>query len=236
MDNKLDYNKYINEPEYDMTLANFLKYHKRYPVIAITGQPWIGKSTISRELTELLWASLYTELPENNINLKIIKETKWKVNDITLWGNNQNYFLATDINQITEAFIVSKKQPIVLDFALTQPFIFSDMKLKGTWLTTFNSMYKNQFKSLPKPDIIIELRADSSVLIERLERRWKHIDEFVVKMIENMWKYYKSWIVKEHYEDLNTKVIEINNNINVWPEEIKEQVINSILEQIKKAS
>ena len=94
--------------------------------------------------------------------------------------NNQNYFLATDINQITEAFIVSKKQPIVLDFALTQPFIFSDMKLKWAWLDAFNSMYENQFKSLPKPDIIVELRADSSVLIDRLEKRWKHIDEFVV--------------------------------------------------------
>jgi len=236
MDNNEDYSKYIDEPELDMTLANFLKYQKRYPVIAITWQPWIWKSTISKELTELLGAKLYTELPENNINLKIIKETRWKVNDITLWGNNQNYFLATDINQIIKAFIVSKKQPIVLDFALTQPFIFSDIKLKWTWLKVFKSMYNNQFKSLPKPDIVIELRANSTVLIDRLEKRWKHIDEFVIKMIEDIWKYYSSWIVKEHYKFWETKVIEVDNNINIWTEEIKKQVVNVILRQIKNIS
>lgn len=236
MENKLDYSKNIISPDIPMVLSDFLKYQKRYPIIAITWQPWIGKSTISNYLTEVLWAELYTELPEYNANLKIIKETKWRVNDITLWGNNQNYFLATDINQITKAFINSTKKTIVFDFALTQSYIFSDMKLKWSWLKVFNDMYKHQFNSLPKPDIIIELRANSSVLIERLEKRWKHIDEFVIKMTETMEKYYNWWIVKEHYDWLDTHVIEIDNSLELTQEELKNKVVNNILEQIKKVS
>lgn len=231
------YESFIITPNVDIALKDFLKMQKRYPVIAITWQPWIGKSTISRQLSNMLWAELYTELPENNVNLNIIKQTKWKVNDVTLWGNNQNYFLATDVNQITKAFILSKEKPIVFDFALTQPFIFSDMKLSWTsWLKVFNSIYEHQFSSLPKPDIVIELKANSSVLIDRLAKRWKHIDKFVIKMTEQMEHYYKSWIVKEHYSWDETKIIEIDNNLDLSPEDLRIEIVNNVLEQIKKVS
>lgn len=116
-------------PETHTTLKKFLLLQKRYPVIAITGPAGVGKSTITRELARYLGATIYTELPEYNPFLKIIKETSGKVNDVTLWTNNQNYFLATDVGEITKAFQAARDTPIVFDFALTQTLIFSDMNL-----------------------------------------------------------------------------------------------------------
>lgn len=216
--------------EFEMTLQDFLRYHKRYPVIAITWPAGVGKSTVTSEISKLLWAQLFTELPDNNPCLKVIRETNGKVNDITLWGNNQNYFLATDATEIIKAFIQSQKSPIIFDFALTQPFIFSDMKLSWEWLHSFNEMFRMQFHSLPKPDIVIELQADSQMIIERLAQRGKHIDEFVIQMTEQLNGYYKQGIVPEKYEGENTEVLQIANDNTI------ESIVDKTMEAIKKAA
>lgn len=218
----------IITPEFEMTLQEFLRYQKRFPVIAVTWPAWVGKSTVTNEISKLLWAKLFTELPENNPCLKVIRETKGVVNDVTLWGNNQNYFLATDVTEIMKAFIQSRQSPIVFDFALTQPFIFSDIKLSWEWLKWFNDMFKMQFDSLPKPDIVIELQADSSIIIDRLAKRGKHIDEFVIKMTEQLNWYYKQGIVPEKYKD--TRVIQLPNNTS------KEEIVQEVMDEIKKVA
>lgn len=62
-------------------------------------------------------------------------------------------------------------------------------------------MYSLQFDSLPKPDIIIELQADNSIIVQRLAGRGgKHIDEHVIKLVEAINRYYQNGIVPEYYE------------------------------------
>lgn len=216
-------------PEHATTLKKFLLLQKRHPVIAITGPAWVGKSTITKELANFLWAMIYTELPENNPFLKVIKETSGKVNDVTLWTNNQNYFLATDVGEITKAFQAARNTPIVFDFALTQTLIFSDMNLSGNYLQAFNAMYHAQFDSLPKPDIVIEVWADNETIIKRLQSRGKHIDDFVIQMVEKLNWYYKWWIVSENYEDEATKVIYFDNSVQFQdPSQITQKVIQTL--------
>lgn len=216
-------------PLKNTTLKEFLHLQKRYPVIAITGPAWVWKSTITKELASYLWATIFTEIPEYNPFLKILRETKGRVDDLTLWANNQNYFLATDVAEITRAFIQSKNTPIVFDFALTQPFIYADMKLHGNILQTFNDMYHAQFESLPKPDIVIEVWADNETILKRLQSRGTHIDEFVQKMVEQLNWYYTWWIVSENYESEQTKVIYFDNAVQFPnPGDIKEKVIQTL--------
>lgn len=216
-------------PSVESTLQEFLVLQKRHPVIAVTGPAWVGKSTITRELANYLWATIFTEIPENNPFLKIIRETAWKVNDVMLWTHNQNYFLATDVAEITKAFIQAKNTPIVFDFALTQPFIFADMQLSWKALQAFNHMYALQFHSLPKPDIVIEVGADNETIMKRLQARGKHIDEFVQKMVEKLNTYYASGIVEENYSGDDTKVIYFDNGVQFQdPNQIKQKVIQTL--------
>ncbi len=212
-----------------IALKDFLNLQKRYPVIAITWPAGVGKSTITRELSEYLWAKIFTEIPENNPFLKIIRETSGKVNDLTLWTNNQNYFLATDVAEITKAFIQAQHTPIVFDFALTQPFIFADIQLNGNALHSFNTMYHLQFDSLPKPDIVIEVWADNETILRRLQARGKHIDDFVQKMVEKLNGYYTGGIVSENYESEWTKVIYFDNSVQFQdPTQLKQKVIQTL--------
>lgn len=216
-------------PSVESTLQEFLVLQKRHPVIAVTGPAWVGKSTITKELANYLWATIFTEIPENNPFLKIIRETAWKVNDVMLWTHNQNYFLATDVAEITKAFIQAKNMPIVFDFALTQPFIFADMQLSWNALQAFNHMYALQFHSLPKPDIVIEVGADNETIMKRLQARGKHIDEFVQKMVEKLNTYYASGIVEENYSGDDTKVIYFDNGVQFQdPNQIKQKVIQTL--------
>lgn len=225
-----DYKNLISEPEINLSLSEFLKYYKRYPVIAITWPAWVGKSTFTKILSDYLNWIVYTELPDSNPFLSIIKNTKWKVNDITLWLNNQNYFLATDVAQITKWFIEAKVSPVIFDFALTQPFIFSDMNLSWNKLESFNGMFSEQFSSLPKPDLIIQVTASDDVIIERLAKRWKHIDDFVIKMTVKLNSYYKSWVIEEFYwED---RVKKVSNNEQLNPDDIN-KIVKWLVEEIR---
>jgi len=120
------------EKQEKITLKWFLELYKRFPIIAVTWPAWVWKSTITKIISKYIWWIIFTELPENNPFLNIIKTTNWKV-DNTIWWSNQNYFLATDSAQLSNWYIESKKQPVIFDFALTQPLIFTNKYYKN-WI------------------------------------------------------------------------------------------------------
>ncbi len=208
------------------TLYEFLSLHSRFPVIAITGVPWVGKSSIAEWLAQNLWATIFTEQTENNKFLSLIKQ--W-VSDITTWGNNQNYFLTTDVNQVTAGFIQSQKSPVIFDFTLTQPYIFADMQLSGTdWWKSFTQQFDLSFWSLPQPDIILELTAWEEIILNRLNNRGTYIDDTLQSMISDMLWYYKKWIVPEIYNDSHIQQIQ-----NILPvEEVIQEVIDILQKNI----
>jgi len=215
-----------------MTLAlkEFLDKKKRHPIISITGPAWVGKSTISTQISEKLQWVLLTELPEQNPFLKLIKNQNIDPNNPELWWNNQNYFLATDIAQIVKWFDFSSYKPVIFDFSLVQPYIFSQIKLWWTpWFTSFEQMYKLQFNSIPKPDIIIEVSAETKTILERLEKRWKYIDSHLEQVIETLNKNFQKGSVKEHY-----KWISYINFQNNWDnlEELQKRIEKELLNQI----
>lgn len=215
----------------NISLMEFLNEHKRFPVIAITWPAWAWKSTFVSFLKDNLKAKVFTEKPEESPFLWIIDETKWKVDESVHFAN-QNYFLATDVLELTKWFINSKSSPIIFDFWLQQPFVFSDMNLSWLNLKTFNDNFYLHKSILPKPDIIIEIQVNNETLVRRLTWRWDYIDDQLIKRAEELnWYYNYFWIVEEHYNW--GLVIKVNNDKNLTSEEMQ-TMLNTLAEKIRQ--
>ena len=202
----------IIKPEIQIALKEFLLLHKRYPIISVTWPSWVWKTTITEIIANELWAKIFTEQPEYNNFLKVIKETKWMVSDLMTWYWNQTFFLSTDVNEIIKATLLSKTTPIVFDFALSQTFIYSDMNLHWEYLKSFKEAYSFYFDSIVHPDIIIEVKSEDSVILDRLASRWKYIDGLIIKLVEKNTSYFKNWIVWDMYWWWDTRILTFDNS------------------------
>lgn len=232
-----DYNKIIFEwLNVNTTLANFLEKHKRFPVIAVTWPAWVWKTTITNTISDFYWAKEYRELPELNPFLPLIWKTKDKVQD-SLWFPNQSLFCAQDSGIITDWFINAQKSPIVFDFAITQTKAYWNLKLKWQEKINFNRTFDNLFYWekwwfwwLPKPDLIIQIKATDESIIKRRENRWKYIDWMYVDEVWKMNEVYNSNFLENHYWN----IIEVfDNSENIWKEELVIKV-NHFLENLSK--
>jgi deoxyadenosine/deoxycytidine kinase len=230
----------IKERKEEISLKWFLEIYKRFPVIAVTWPAGVWKSTITQIIAKNIWWKILTELPEDNPFLKVIKEILENPNrpmiNQDIWWNNQNLFLATDSWQIAKWYMEAKNQPIIFDFSLVQPYIFADMKLSWTWLDSFKQIFNHQFNSLPKPDLIIEIKSETDEIINRLEKRWKYIDDQIIKDATKLNWYYKNWIVSEFFNIDWTYVVELDNTKDLNPIELEQMVKDFIKNFIRKSS
>ena len=126
-----------------LTFREFLMAHRRYPVIAVTGQSGVGKTTFTNLLIERIeketgadsklapvGVKKLTELPEMSPYLPIIKATSDGMADQTLWEKNQEYFRVLDEGVLTHAFLESRNSVIVMDFSIVQVLVYALIKVK----------------------------------------------------------------------------------------------------------
>ena len=126
-----------------VSFYEFLLEHRRFPVIAITGQSGVGKTTFTdifiRSLIERLKSDFplmppnvkkLTELPQMSPYLPIIKASSDGLSDQTLWEKNQELFRVLDEAILTKASLESKDSVIVMDFSIIQVLVYAHMKIQ----------------------------------------------------------------------------------------------------------
>lgn len=126
-----------------ISFREFLLKHKRFPIIAITGQSGVGKTTFTEIFEESLKERLrldfplippgvkkLTELPQMSPYLPIIKASSDGLSDQTLWEKNQELFRVLDEAILTKATLESKDSVIVMDFSILQVLVYAHMKIK----------------------------------------------------------------------------------------------------------
>lgn len=216
------------EGKTNYTLARFLEKYKRFPVIAVTWPAWVWKTTITEIIAKYYWAVIFREVPEENPFLKIISQTRDKTSEI-LRFQNQMFFCATDSAILVNGFSEAKEKPIVFDFAITQVLAYGNLKLCWQERVNFNNLFNTTFHGkrwqlfewLPRPDLIIEVKATDETIIARREKRRHFLD---AKSMDEVWKMnllYNSWFVKKYFWD---NVIVFNNDSQNSPEELIEKV------------
>jgi deoxyadenosine/deoxycytidine kinase/NTP pyrophosphatase (non-canonical NTP hydrolase) len=139
----------------------------RHPYIAIEGVIGVGKTTLARLLQpELSGTVLFEEFEENPFLSDFYSDrTRYAF-------QTQIFFLLSRYRQqITALPRALRQSAVVSDYTFAKDSLFAHLNLSGDELMMYERVYAALGEKIPKPDLLVFLRADLSVLLGRIAAR-----------------------------------------------------------------
>ena len=165
--------------------------------IAIEGPIGVGKTSLSRILSEHYRARLLEEVVEENPFLPSFYQ------DPERYGFQvQVFFLLSRFRQLEGAAqgeLFSRS--LVADYLFDKDFIFASMNLKDSEFSLYADLYTHLKPRLPQPDLTVYLRADVDLLLERIEKRGRPYEktikaQYLQELLERYDEYFSSFAGK----------------------------------------
>jgi deoxyguanosine kinase len=135
--------------------------------VAIEGVIGVGKTTLARLLQPSFEAQLILEAFEENPFLS------------DFYGDRERYAFQTQIffllsryrQQIQNINPAIQSGNIIADYTFEKDALFAELNLKGDELNTYHLVYKALSEQIHPPDLIVYLRADTEVAMQRIAMR-----------------------------------------------------------------
>jgi deoxyguanosine kinase len=136
--------------------------------IAIEGVIGVGKTTLARLLQESFEAELLLEVFEENPFLSKFYEDRARYAFQT-----QIFFLLSRYHQQREGVtgIVGAGRSLIADYTFAKDALFASINLQGDELDMYYNVHEALAEKIPLPDLIVYLRADTDVLMDRIATR-----------------------------------------------------------------
>jgi deoxyguanosine kinase len=135
--------------------------------IAIEGGIGVGKTTLARLLQPLFQAELLLEQFEENPFLANFYSDRARYAFQT-----QIFFLLSRYRQQSRAAPSALAHgSLVSDYTFAKDKLFADLNLGGDELEMYQRVYNILDKNVPRPDLVVYLRADTDVLLKRIAHR-----------------------------------------------------------------
>jgi len=123
--------------------------------------------------------------------------------------------------------------PVVSDYHIYKNLIFAERTLEGKKLEKYRKIYHLLTEDLPKPNVIIYIRASLPTLLERIKKRGRPFEqEMDEQYLEQLINDYEAAIKQFKESDPPMPVIEINGDQEDFV--ISEAVFNRIADQVKE--
>lgn len=139
----------------------------QYPYIAIEGAIGVGKTTLARLIQKDFNAELLLEVFEENPFLSDFYTDRDKYAFQT-----QIYFLLSRYQQqhrVIEEVI--GRSPLISDYTFAKDRLFAHLNLRGDELDLYEQLHTVLAARIPLPNLVVYLRADTDVLMERIAFR-----------------------------------------------------------------
>lgn len=135
--------------------------------ITIEGVIGVGKTTVTRLLTEALHGETLFEIVEENPFLKDFYA------DRDAWAlQTETFFLLNRVKQLEDtARRLKAGATVVSDYNVVKNRIFAGLTLTGTKLEKYTQLFSILTGDLPKADLVIYLHAGHDTVMERIRRR-----------------------------------------------------------------
>lgn len=135
--------------------------------IAVDGPIGAGKTTLAKMLSEEMGAHLCLEPAEKNPFLAEFYKDRHRNAFKT-----QIFFL---LNRYQQQLELRQRdlfaRTLVCDYTFAKDLIFAKVNLSDDELVLYNTIFHLLRERLPKPDLVIYMKADSSVLLQRIKKR-----------------------------------------------------------------
>ena len=166
---------------------------KRY-FITIAGNMGVGKSTLTRRLADRLdWTPVYEAVDDNPFIADFFK-------DMRRWSfHSQMFFLSRRIRSHRE--MANYPNPIIQDRSIYEDGevfarnLHQRRNMADRDYQVYRDLYEELIQTLPKPDLIVYLKASVPTLIERIHRRGRDFEREVSPLyLQQLNELYNAWI------------------------------------------
>ncbi|KAA3660497.1 MAG: deoxynucleoside kinase [Calditrichaeota bacterium] len=180
----------------------------------IAGNIGVGKTTFTRYLcSRLQWHPFYENFQENPY-------LKNFYHDMQRWAfQSQVFFLKErlkNLEQISRLVIPCvQDRSIQEDAEIFARNLYERQKMSETDYNVYHDLYKRISAFLPKPDLLIYLRASTWTLISRIRKRGREFEQDIdVEYLMQLNTLYEKW-VKNFSQNCETLIID-TDSVNMY--------------------
>jgi deoxyguanosine kinase len=187
--------------------------------VAIEGVIGVGKTTLARLLQPAFEAEILLEVFEENPFLS------------DFYGDRARYAFQTQIFFLLSRYhqqrrgvpqILAAGKNLLSDYTFAKDSLFARINLKGDELDMYHRVHEALAEKIPLPDLLVYLRADTDVLMQRIALRDRSYERNMERgYIAELGQAYDEFFSKP-YDSTPVLTIDTNNiNIVQNPEHLK---------------
>ncbi len=187
--------------------------------IAIEGVIGVGKTTLARLLQPLFEAELLLEVFEENPFLSAFYTDRARYAFQT-----QIFFLLSRYHQQRQAVpqILAAGKNLISDYTFAKDALFARINLSGDELEMYYRVHEALAEKIPRPDLIVYLRASTDVLMQRIALRDRPYERNMEReYIDLLNRAYEEFFAHP-YDDTPVLTIDTNTlNFVLYPEHLQ---------------
>ena len=176
--------------------------------VAIEGVIGVGKTTLARLLQPAFESEILLEIFEENPFLSDFYSDRERYAFQT-----QIFFLLSRYHQQrrTVPGLLGAGKSLIADYTFSKDALFAHINLKGDELDMYYKVHEALGEKIPKPDLILYLRADTDVLMQRIALRDRSYERNMQRdYIDQLNHAYDGFFNKKAYG--GTPVLKIDSN------------------------
>ena len=200
----------------------------QYRYIAVEGPIGVGTTSLTAMLAANFDAvGIYEKVDENPFLEKFYRDRE-------KYGfSTQIFFLLSRYRQLKETdHTPPAASPLVADYMLGKDRIFAELNLNPEELALYNEIYNQLAVTVPQPDLVIVLTAQTKTLIERVKKRGREFERGIPeKYIEEVNEAYQQFFFS--YEKGPVLMVNTNEIDFVENKEDYRKLIEKIASPVK---